>query len=557
MNPIRDAQWPARSIVVPGLMAATLVTLAACGGGKGDASRVVIQVPTQAPLPAAPTKVAVNVIDAATGNPLSDVTFTVTGPNASNVVDENGTRITTSTAADGNFSADYRGTPTAGSPISVSIIASKNGYVSSSAALLTDAEGAIAETVRLVQISQPPAGVAVKSDTSATSGGMTLTEKTVSSTAAATGTGGGSITIPQSTQARRSDGTPAAGTLAIDAVFFDNQTEDSLDSFPGGFGVEVNTGTPGTGAVDEGAFVSGGFAAYEVTDDTGAPITQFDTPITLQIEVPAGTINPDTGNPVQASEEFPIWSYDEATGRWEEHTLNGVIEKGRVVSTAANGNFIVEFKTDHLSYYNVDYFFGRSRTCTATIDLRNLNQTVRVRLTRSDGTGFYKRMQASPNDPILRVARIAGQVPIKIDVETLNGNPITNGSRTEQDVCDGPSIFNLDPPPPPPPTSIRVTLTESCPDGSNRRPIQSTYSSIYQRSPYYWTRGNTDANGQVTYTDLSAGETYVYVQNRRNYRDSYYERIQLTAGESREITINRTLQCATVTGTGSTGAGDN
>ena len=557
MNPIRDAQWPARSALLRGLLAASVVTLAACGGGKGDASRVVIQVPTQAPLPAAPTKVAVNVIDAASSEPLEDITFTVTGPNAANVIDENGARITTATAADGNFSADYKGTPTAGSPISVSILASKTGYVSSSAALLADAEGAIAETIRLVKISQPPAGVAVKSDTSATSGGMTLSEKTVSSTATTTGTGGGSITIPQSTQARRSDGSPAAGTLAIDAVFFDNQTEDSLDSFPGGFGVEVNTGTPGTGAVDEGAFVSGGFAAYEVTDDTGAPITKFDTPITLQIEVPAGTINPDTGNPVQASEEFPIWSYDEATGRWEEHTLNGVIEKGRVVSTAANGNFVVEFKTDHLSYYNVDYFFGRSRTCTATIDLRNLNQTVRVRLTRSDGTGFYKRMQASPGDPILRVARIAGQVPIKIDVETLNGDPITNGSRTEQDVCDGPSIFNLDPPPPPPPTSVRVTLTESCPDGSNRRPIQSTYSSIYQRSPYFWTRGNTDANGQITYNDLSAGEVYLYVQNRRNYRNYYYERLQLTAGATREITINRTLECATVTGTGSTGAGDN
>ena len=557
MNPIRDAQWPARSALVRGLLAASVVTLAACGGGKGDASRVVIQVPTQAPLPAAPTKVAVNVIDAASTEPLTDITFTVTGPNAANVVDENGARITTATATDGNFSADYKGTPTASSPISVSILASKPGYVSSSAALLADAEGAVSETIRLVQISQPPAGVATKSDTVATTSGITQGDKTVSSTAATTGTGGGSITIPINTQARRSDGTAAAGTLDIDAVFFDNQTEDSLDSFPGGFGVEVNTGTPGTGAVDEGAFVSGGFAAYEVTDDTGAPITKFDTPITLQIEVPAGTINPDTGNPVQASEEFPIWSYDEATGRWEEHTLNGVIEKGRVVSTAANGNFVVEFKTDHLSYYNVDYFFGRSRTCTATIDLRNLNQAVLVRLTRSDGTGFYKRLEASPRDPIVRLARVARQVPIKIDVVTLNGDPITNGSRTEQDMCDGASIFNLDPPPPPPPTSVRVTLTESCPDGSNRRPIQSTYSSIYQPSPRYWTRGNTDANGQITFENLSPGTTYVYVQNRRDYRNRYYERHQLIAGETKEITINRTLQCATVTGTGSTGAGDN
>lgn len=557
MNPIRDAQWPARSALVRGLLAASVVTLAACGGGKGDASRVVIQVPTQAPLPAAPTKVAVAAVDAQTGEPLSDVSFTVTGAGAANVIDEDGQRIVTQSSPIGVFSANFRGTPAAGAKLDVTVVARKPNYISSSAVLLSEKVGVIDETVRLVRIAQPPTGVAVKSDSVTATSGITSESKTVTSSAATTGTGGGSITIPANTQARRTDGTAAAGNLAVDAVFFDNQTESSLSSFPGGFGVAVNTGTPGTGAVDEGAFISGGFAAYEVTDDTGAPITNFDTPITLQIEVPAGTINPDTGNPVQASEEFPIWSYDEATGRWEEHTLNGVIEKGRVVSTAANGNFIVEFDTDHLSYYNVDYFFGRSRICTARIVLNNLNQGVKVRLTRTSGSGYYKELLVAANEPTLEIARVAGQVPIQVDVLTLDGQPITNGSRLEQDLCDGSNVFNLDPPPAPELATLQLKVTESCPDGSNRRPVADTEAFFYHsgQRAYFW--DNTGSDGRLVLEGLPAGNGFVFVRDRRNRNNNFYESRRLINGQTTVIDINRTLQCATVTGTGSTGAGDN
>lgn len=62
-----------------------------------------------------------------------------------------------------------------------------------------------------------------------------------------------------------------AGRLDVLLVYNNNQSEASLNSFPGGFLVTVEN----NGAQEEGVFISAGLATIEITDQSGRKVKTF------------------------------------------------------------------------------------------------------------------------------------------------------------------------------------------------------------------------------------------------------------------------------------------
>ncbi|MCO4780913.1 MAG: hypothetical protein KC646_01210 [Candidatus Cloacimonetes bacterium] len=155
------------------------------------------------------------------------------------------------------------------------------------------------------------------------------------------------IVVPAGVQMSDNEGNVLTGKLNLQATYFSPTETSSLNAFPGGLNninIEVD------GEKKQGYFISGGFTAIEILDQNKTHVKTFSQPISVKMEVPSSTINPETGVPLKANDQFPIWSYSPETGQW---TSEGF---GLAVGPNAKNNFEITFQTDHLSYYNLDWF---------------------------------------------------------------------------------------------------------------------------------------------------------------------------------------------------------
>jgi len=304
--------------------------------------------------------------------------------------------------------------------LSFRLVANVSGYVTNSQDFLLDKtseDGTIQVKLSLVSESSPPPSVQVASQNVTVTGGKTasaVSTVTPASTAEVTvlDSSGNqvtqtvaikpvTVTVPAGATMKDASGaTLPAGTAVVKVAYNNNATTDSLNTFPGGMTLST-TPLGGTLTAAEIAangpatFVSGGLTSIEVVvkDANGNDVKAktFDKPISVTIPITAGTINPDTDTAVVAGDIIPIWSYDTTTGQWSAMKLNdsalasqvtpapnanGVIQG--TVSQAADGTLSVTFMTDHLSYFNLDWWFWSNtlvgwnqtkKTCDPTIKI--------------------------------------------------------------------------------------------------------------------------------------------------------------------------------------------
>ncbi|MEJ2763401.1 hypothetical protein VV869_05405 [Photobacterium sp. MCCC 1A19761] len=195
--------------------------------------------------------------------------------------------------------------------------------------------------------------------------------------------------IPLGTQLLDASGDPVTGTVTANIVHFSNEpngnasNESVLDAFPGGLEPDVILGADGREdpALAGGGFISAGFTAIQLQNENGDTVAKFDQDITLTFDVPADTINPGTNEKIKTGETIPVWSYDETTGRWKTEG-DGTVG----APNAATNTFTLAKDITHLSYYNLDYFWGKR--CKANITFEEVNGNTynpRVIFTRAGG----------------------------------------------------------------------------------------------------------------------------------------------------------------------------
>lgn len=208
--------------------------------------------------------------------------------------------------------------------------------------------------------------------------------------------GGTTVKIKSGTQFLDKEGEALTSAPSLTVAYFANEatrntteaagvatTDSSLDAFPGGLALSV---TSPSDVTSTGSFTSGGFVAIELVDGEGNKVKNFGpgNTLTVAMQVDKNTSNPcpvkfdanaagditaqaeatafaagvcqlaaPVARSLEADDIFPIWSYDEDTGKWLFENYGLVVDNGNA------NTFDVEVEVNHLSYWNLDFFNNR------------------------------------------------------------------------------------------------------------------------------------------------------------------------------------------------------
>ncbi len=545
-----------------------------CKNSKNNGSNGVVYTPTTAPATnlTQAYKYIIVFLDAATGQPVADdLQVTFAGP--ATVVDNNGVSVAGKTFDVKQAMAVA--SDLAGTDDNFTVIASNStaGWVKTGVKVskATSSEGSQTIEVKLVNTKNAAAlnnntnvGIAMAVSTAPAgannaitdqAAGLTVTTpaKTVTNTSGAQeAIGTATITIPSGTKAYATEADAAAGTnpitvtgnISLSAVKFGTNSTSSLSAFPGGF-------QPTIAGNATGNFITGGFAQFNLTDSNGNVLKNFDKPLNLTIDLPKVSKKVD-GTALNPGDTYDVWSYNESTGQWVKET-SGIIQlkASDPTNAASEPYYEVKFTSKHLSYWNLDFHIPTS--CTGRINLQRPAGDARylqVELLGLPSNMFYNRYQFMTTDSNLTFRNYPGGQKATVMIKDLNGRLL--GSTTPVDICATPPTINLVNPLP---TNINVdvNVTESCPDGSNKRALPT---NIWMNLNYYiWRSGYAykAANSNVataTFRTLPVGQSarlYVYDRNTR-----WWDQRQVTIGSSINVNLP-TMTCKAVRPTGAVG----
>jgi hypothetical protein len=310
--------------------------------------------------PAVKTAFVVQIFDAATQELIGmksgqEIKVTILGTDKNLVSDIFGRSVTSLSTHQGIISLSIAGTttPSADNPVDFVVDLSCDGYLHGSLPIRIASEGGHSFIARLVDPKNPPEGVSVFEGVV----GRTLIDGTlenkidistppVQQTMATT-----HVIIAEGTKILDESGTPLSGDLTLQIAYYSNQSPIALDCFPGSFCVKTDEG----GMQGKGLFFSGGWADYELSDQSGRVAKSFSKPISLKIDVPPNTYNPETKAKIKTGDYYPIWNYRYSDGVWEFEN------EGLLQGPSGNGNYFIECQANHFSKKNVDRFFFGDR----------------------------------------------------------------------------------------------------------------------------------------------------------------------------------------------------
>lgn len=313
-----------------------------------------------------PSKVfSVNVVNAANSDVLSGATvsFVVNGEPANVLTDVNGEDLSSVTVDEtGNFTFLNK----EGETGSVTALVASEGYISKSFTVDLSAEvegdaNDIPLEFGLVSAAATE-GVEVAEEKAAVTGGTTAEAVT----AAASGEGANAeLTVPANTEFQNAAGEAISGSeVTMSVIAADSSNANTGAIIPAG----LNDGS--TTQVKKPV----GVTSITMTDDTGAKIKKFSSPINVSVAIPSG-------NDIKVGDQLDISSYDEDTGVWSEET-----NKATVVSNG--GALSAQFATDHLTFFSMNKSVP---ICTDGVTVRVVGGTLPARglavsMTSPDGS---------------------------------------------------------------------------------------------------------------------------------------------------------------------------
>lgn len=533
--------------------------LVACGDGKGfsvSQSAAVAELSSQA-------RYQIVLKDAITGNVITDsLSITFTGAadlKAADGTSLNGKTITTTdgvVALGATFSATAK---------DFSVLAGNRtlGWIETGTSVVGDSTVSGDKTVELLLIntnasaalnaSPIPVSMAVATGAAGAGGALSspvalaTTQKTVVNAEGVSETAGSStLTMPTGTVGTTATGQlAAAGPLAVSATTFSNSNIDSMSAFPGGFAatVVVPASAPATTlngvAPDQGTFVTGGFAQFNVTDSAGNAIKNFDPPIEVGIDLPKSTLGADGVTPLTVGDEYPIWSFDDATGGWKYEKTGIVAEKTPVDPS----NYTVKFSTTHLSSWNLDFYVA---TCTGQINLtgRLAGDTRQLLVETTGVTGRRFSSSGYITDSQLKLLR--APVGTKVNVKVKDQGVVVGQTSTSTMLCGGAISIPVTLLPRGVGT-VRVETSESCADGSRKRAVPTfarlSYGSTFLGGYTTAATGASVASRNFGSIPVAGTKTVKVLNPRSNRYES--KSVTVTANTTATAAFNFTMTCGT------------
>lgn len=529
--------------------------LVACGDGKGftvSQSAAVAELNSQA-------RYQIVLKDAVTGNVITDsLSITFSGDadlKAGDGTSLNGKTITTTdgvVALGATFSATAK---------NFSVLAGNRtlGWIDTGTSVVGDSTVSGDKTVELLLIntnasaalnaSSIPVSMAVATGTAGAGGALSspvalaTTQKTVVNAEGVSETAGSStLTMPTGTVGKTATGQlAAAGPLAVSATSFSNSNIDSMSAFPGGFAATVS-GAPASAlngaAPDAGTFVTGGFAQFNVTDSAGNAIKNFEPPIEVGIDLPKSTLGADGVTPLMVGDDYPIWSFDDATGGWKYEKTGTVAEKTPVDPS----NYTVKFSTSHLSSWNLDFYVA---TCTSQINLtgRPAGDTRQLLLETTGVTGRRFSHSGYITDSQLNLLR--SPIGTKVNVKVKDQGVVVG--QTSGALLCGAAISIPVTLQPRGVGTVRVETSESCSDGSQKRAVPTfarlTYGTTFLSGYTTAVSGTTVARKDFGSIPVAGTKTVSVLNPRSNSYES--KSVTVTANGTVTAGFNFPMTCGT------------
>jgi len=217
------------------------------------------------------------------------------------------------------------------------------GYTSVTQRIQFDRKRTRILTVNLIKLNDAPAGVVV-----ASSPGF------VNSSASGSSTNIGSLALNGGEQQlklepgvvmRDASGAAVTGTVTANVVYYDPSVNNAAAVFPGGLTATVNSGGSGKNKVSLAPI---GLFNVKLSAGGKNVKTFSNGGLTLKTEIPEGTINPSTKQPVKENDKINMLSRDEGSGEW-------TFEKEATVKRV-NGKLILEESVTHLSDHLYSFY---------------------------------------------------------------------------------------------------------------------------------------------------------------------------------------------------------
>ena len=472
------------------------------------------------------TVIAIQFINSATGEVIEDdeITLRVEGEDKTKVVDLSGKAQTVYSVMGGflgiGISKNTIATPE--NPLRIRFLAEADGYLSSSIPAVIDSTGGESFEMYLVKRSELPTGVTSVIDQSGqcdADGKLNENLQTITPKESET-KAGVSISISADTKIKDASGNPLSGQIKTQIIYFNNRSDEALQSFPGGFSVSLSqdrNGSPG-GAY----FITGGFAAIDITDASGRQARNFEGSAEISIRVPGGTIHPETDLPVQNVDMIGIWSYSSSTGEWKYE------QEGILQGPDEDGNFNVSFQTNHLTWWNLDWDYSPFCDDGLLVNIvgKAAGESIKLKLKKKSNNTTIRTLTIT-DDWI----RFYGYVPKGLATVLYGYNSQGNviGSLEISDLCyqGGFSTLYVN-------GVVGATRTFHvqgfCPDNPNvlvepSFPIWFRFEGIST-----WCYGGVVKNGKITISGLEVPNNYVFKTVYQN--TTYTEAFNISANST-------------------------
>lgn len=278
--------------------------------------------------------------------------------------------------------------PSEGTPVQFKVtVKDPNGqYQSKTETVALDSVGTHVFRMRLVNNNRPPEGASAPAVATGQANASTGTSQPIVAQTAppAAGQGTASVSIPAGTVMQTSTGQPLSGQVTTQVMYYDTDSEEAANAFPGGASAPVNTG----GGESTGTIQPAGYTYINVQDGSGNQASQTNKPVDVAIGVSNTVRNPNTGVAYQAGDAIDVWGYDAATGIWTQAGSTTV----QVTAGKSQGNLFGNF-----SFSGNLPNFAALGSLLPTCSSSNFNLT----LNRNGNLGTVQMKLKVPNVPAI------------------------------------------------------------------------------------------------------------------------------------------------------------
>ncbi len=458
------------------------------------------------------TFVNIQFVDATTGELIgqddnTQVRVVISGSDADAVLDNTGVSQDEFYSTNGfvglglNPNSEY--VPTASNPIKFTVVATLDGYVSTSKNFTIGKEGTYNDKIVMTNISNPPSGVVVKEEKGIGDLQEGIVQEEIS---IKTQNGEASITIPAGTVIKDGNGNTLSGSLDITLIYFSNLEDASLAAFPGGLMTQVNQ----DGVVSDGAFFSAGFLAIEIADQGGVEAEFFEVnTVELNMGIDGQTYNPETTGQIATGDELPLYSYQPETGEW-------TFEQNVNIEAGTRSDFEVTAQINHLSYWNFDWFW--SEYCYEGLRILfvgdfgdcGCNQQVGIMRKQADNTFFSEIYLWACQGEYIQTYYAPANMPVYIEwIDQTCSNIVVEEDITYiQNLC-APDILEISLVAYPANTTVvTVDVMGICSSNPDVE-IRPSFGAWFRPADDYCWRWATMYNGHAEICDVIIGKEYV------------------------------------------------